>query len=340
MIHTAHDIDPALFSYLATTDVQTPHAHLGYNITPIRGGANNKLVRATAPGCDIAVKLSARDFRDRAGREHNALRWLDDALPGHAPRSLLLDRDGYAHALNVQSWIDGHVHETPPDDPALWRAVGEHYAAIHTLSRTDANAHARAIGYDATVMMRSAADGLDQTIQRQLDQFPAEGRSSEFDALFARARSIRWPEWPRPADVLCHADINIRNLIVRADGRLTSIDWEYSGWGDGANDIASLIAMPSDQPLSDSNVDALIEAYCAHSRPDARMRIAIYLAIHLIWWVARFDRLLYQVPRELDERLAARPADWQAIALRRRAERIARADAALARFEGQDGVMC
>lgn len=34
----------------------------------------------------------------------------------------------------------------------------------------------------------------------------------------------------------------------------------------------------------------------------------------LVWWVARFARTLYEVPRGGDQRLAGRPASWQAAA--------------------------
>jgi aminoglycoside phosphotransferase (APT) family kinase protein len=37
---------------------------------------------------------------------------------------------------------------------------------------------------------------------------------------------------------LCHVDPNPANLIWGSDGRLRWVDWEYSGWGDPALDLA------------------------------------------------------------------------------------------------------
>jgi thiamine kinase-like enzyme len=37
---------------------------------------------------------------------------------------------------------------------------------------------------------------------------------------------------------LCHVDQNLANAIWGQDGRLRWIDWEYSGWGDPALDVA------------------------------------------------------------------------------------------------------
>jgi thiamine kinase-like enzyme len=39
---------------------------------------------------------------------------------------------------------------------------------------------------------------------------------------------------------LCHVDPNLANAIWGPDGRLRWVDWEYSGWGDPALDLAEL----------------------------------------------------------------------------------------------------
>jgi hypothetical protein len=44
--------------------------------------------------------------------------------------------------------------------------------------------------------------------------------------------------------------------------------------------------------------------------PSAKQRIEIYRTLMLIWWVVRWQRYLYEVPRGLDERLVQRPPAW------------------------------
>ena len=44
----------------------------------------------------------------------------------------------------------------------------------------------------------------------------------------------------------------------------------------------------------------------------AVLRIATYYKIMLVWVVVRLVRYLYEVPRGVDQRLAAWPDDWQA----------------------------
>jgi len=59
------------------------------------------------------------------------------------------------------------------------------------------------------------------------------------------------------------------------------------------------------------------------------MRIRVYAQLMLVWWVARFARLLYEAPRGLDERLVMRPAGWESTARRQCQRYLVRAEAAL-----------
>ncbi|GIP47895.1 hypothetical protein J53TS2_14860 [Paenibacillus sp. J53TS2] len=53
--------------------------------------------------------------------------------------------------------------------------------------------------------------------------------------------------------VLCHRDFWVANLIF-ADGKITLIDWDTSGWGYLGEDIASLIA-------DEADIDHMVEYY-------------------------------------------------------------------------------
>ncbi len=49
----------------------------------------------------------------------------------------------------------------------------------------------------------------------------------------------------------------------------------------------------------------------------------------VVWWVARFARSVYELPRGLDQRLADRPAGWHVADMQARCERYAAQAAAL-----------
>jgi thiamine kinase-like enzyme len=91
------------------------------------------------------------------------------------------------------------------------------------------------------------------------------------------------------------------------------VDWENSGWGDPAFELADMITHPAYATVPAERWSWLVEAYCARSDdPDTATRVRVYHRLMLIWWAARLARMLYEVPRGGDRRLAARPDDWQA----------------------------
>ena len=58
--------------------------------------------------------------------------------------------------------------------------------------------------------------------------------------------------------------------------------------------------------------DWLLARY-AERRQDqgAILRARTYRTVMLVWWVVRWVRYLYEVPRGLDPRLVALPTDWR-----------------------------
>src|SRR5512139_1869716 len=84
-----------------------------WRITPIGGGRNNLLYRATGAAGDLAVKFTLRDARDRAGREYGALLALQAAGLDLAPVPVLLDRKRYPLPVVVQTWLPGEVSAAP-----------------------------------------------------------------------------------------------------------------------------------------------------------------------------------------------------------------------------------
>jgi hypothetical protein len=60
---------------------------------------------------------------------------------------------------------------------------------------------------------------------------------------------------------LCHVDPNPANAIWGEDGRVRWVDWEYSGWGDPALDLAEFRWHPELACLSASQIAWLREQY-------------------------------------------------------------------------------
>jgi aminoglycoside phosphotransferase (APT) family kinase protein len=296
-----------LLDYLAAGTPASAASWQDWHITPIGGGGNNRLYRASDGQADLAIKFTLRDARDRAGREYHTLQALAASGLDIAPRAVLLDRDRYAQPVVVQTWLAGECISSPPATDADWQALVTHLAAAHTLTPANATCSLPA----AVLAMESAAAGR-QRIAEQGARLPLAEQPAELRDVIGRLERARFPGWPAPALALTRCDPNISNFVRRPDG-WSSVDWEYSGWGDPAFDIADLLTHPAYQPLPAARREWIIARYSA-TRDDATiaLRIRVYTCLMLVWWVARFARLLYETPRGLDDRLAARPADWQA----------------------------
>ena len=146
-------------------------------------------------------------------------------------------------------------------------------------------------------------------------------------ALLARFETWNPPEWVPAPISLCHVDPNWRNFIRRPSHEpgathfkcvapcIASVDWENSGWGDPAFEIADLMTHPAYESVPAARWEWVIGQYAdqrARTAQDmtAAIRIRTYFAVMLMWWVIRWARYLYEVPRGLDERLVARPENW------------------------------
>jgi aminoglycoside phosphotransferase (APT) family kinase protein len=311
----------ALLQHLDGDAAHGPHAWREWQVTPVTGGANNLLYRATSARADYAIKFTVRDARDRAGREYAALSALHQAGLPIVPLPIHLDQERYRQPVVVQSWLEGDALKASPENDADWDALLAHYCAIHTLTPSRAQMPIA----EATVNMSSAAAGR-LLVAQHVAKLPPEALPASLLALLGWLEKTRLPEWDAPPRALCHTDPNWRNFIRRPRD-WASVDWENSGWGDPAFEIADLITHPAYEHVGSERWEWLAAAYAERRHdPCAVTRIHTYVTILLIWWVVRMARYLYEVPRGLDPRLATRPQNWQRETERKCAQYVERAE--------------
>ncbi len=108
------------------------------------------------------------------------------------------------------------------------------------------------------------------------------------------------------------------------------MDWENSGWGDPAFDIADLIAHPAYATVPEARWEWVITRYADLSGDATAVhRIRTYSRLLIVWWVARFARSVYELPRGLDQRLAERTPGWHVADMQAKYEHYAAQAAAL-----------
>jgi thiamine kinase-like enzyme len=315
-----------LLDYLAETGTGNPGPWQDWAIQPVQGGANNRLYRVTSAAGDFAVKFTIRDARDRAGREYDALRLLQVLKRDLAAAPVLLAADRYTQPVVVQTWVEGVDSATPPATDVEWHQLLRHFVGIHSITPAQAPALLR----PAVLNMASAALGQDR-IRQQMAGIPAAEQPETLCALVRRVEALSFPTWPPPAQALCRCDPNILNFVC-CDDVWRSVDWENSGWGDPAFEIADLMAHPAYATVSDARWEWVVATYMALNGDTAvNQRIAVYYVLTLVWWVARLARSLYEIPAGREQaRLVARPAHWQADLQAKYDSYVRRATAALA----------
>ena len=300
--HVLRDV----LSQLSDT-VLTQLATIGaWQITPMTGGTNNLLYRAIGPEGDVVIKWCIRDERQRAIREYAALSHLHDAQPGCAPIPIMVDTTQYRQPVVVQAYVPGAVYAMPPQTDDEWQSLIDCLVRIHQVQYLPDT-----LIQPAVINAHSVAAAR-QLIKTQLDAIPCDSWPTTLVALMRALDGMVIAELPSMPLVLCHVDSNYRNF-VRTSGGVVAVDWENSGWGDPAFEIAELIAHPAYMTVSQSRWQWVIDTYsrtCVDPLA-IRQRIDTHLRIYRVWWVARFARYLYEVPRGRDQRLVARDADWQ-----------------------------
>jgi thiamine kinase-like enzyme len=143
----------------------------------------------------------------------------------------------------------------------------------------------------ATINANTVEEGR-QIVRQQLAQLPA---GAEPDGLLGLVRSLEaadCPQWPTAPVRLCRLDNNIANYLQRP-GQWVSVDWEYSGWGDPAFDMANMMTHVAYLDVPASRWTWVLDTYCdLVDDGTAALRIPIYCTVPTVWWVARLARYL------------------------------------------------
>lgn len=296
-----------LLDYLARAERRADGKWNIWQIVNIDGGRNNRLYRASCALGEIVIKFTIRDERDRAGREFGALTALRQAGLKIAPAPLLLDRDHYPLPVVVQTWLEGEVVDAVPASDDEWELLLRHLVAVHSVTPDRVNVDLPT----ATINAYNVPEGR-QLIREYVAAIPPEEQPDTLREVLRRFDAASLPEWNEQRVTLIRLDNNTLNVIRRSDGWL-SVDWENSGWGDPAFDVANLMTHAAYLDVLPSRWEWVVERYCALVDDDtASTRIWAYNTIMAVWWVVRMARYLYEMPRGLDARLVEWSAEWLA----------------------------
>ena len=313
----------------------------GVTVRRVTGGANNALYRVEADGHQYACKLCVIDERQRARHEYAALRLLQAVALDLAPRPLWLD-ESYAvvpYPVVVYHWLPG-----APLGPALTTpqlaALIESIQRLHGIrpgevgdrDLPDAWFHwfdtAR---YLDEIHCLPAEDGAwlvatDPQGQELRDRLARLVRDCADLVSSTRAD-------PRRESVplcLCRVDPSLANALWCDDGRLRWVDWEYSGWGDPALDLADLRWHAALDQLSAAEHAWLRDSYRRPPGDDGfEARLRVWDRLLATRWAFRILHSLWSEHHGPDRERLTQPtasaSDLRALLIRfiERAERVA-----------------
>jgi aminoglycoside phosphotransferase (APT) family kinase protein len=278
-----------------------------WQIEPVTGGRNNLLYHVRSEHGDYAVKFTMRDDRDRAGSEYRALLALQWAGLDVAPRPVLLEQTRYRQPVVVQTWIKGEKVGVVPSSDADWRALLRYYRVVHGVSPESTD-----VSLEAAVLTMDSATSGRARLAREIAHVPPSEQPTELRRLIETVERNRFPSWPPPPVTLCRCDSNPENFI-RRPWSWASVDWEYSGWGDPAFELAELRCHPAYLGAPSPPLELLVALYDPPVGDQTfAVRAQVYYRLMLVWWAVRLARMLYEVDRGFDERLAPRSATWRA----------------------------
>lgn len=238
----------------------------------VTGGANNALYRVKADGEHFACKLCVDDGRQRAGREYGALRLLQGVGLDLAPEPLWLDErcSVVPYPAIAYRWLRGTPLGPNPTAQQL-AALIDSIQRLHDIKPGDAGD----VGLrDAWFHWFDFAPYLNE-LKALLTEYGAWLVGADAEGRQLRRRLTRLVEdcsdfvAGNQADPsrevvplrLCRVDPSLANALWCDDGRLRWIDWEYSGWGDPALDLADLRWHAALDGLSSAEHDRLRHSY-------------------------------------------------------------------------------
>lgn len=272
----------------------------------VRHANNNRLLRLTADdGRRVIAKVYRRDMRRRLDREFTTLAFLRAHGIGRVPTPILRSDE---HQYAVYSFEEGtaaaaadltlaQVEELarfaadldrvrPGDSGAsfepAWAAIFSVAAVVQEIRRRVAPVAALT---DSPEVPDLARDFL--AAARPLVEIEALVRAATADLTPAAIVRTR----PRAERRLASNDFAPNNVLIRPDGGVCVIDFEYAGWDDPIATPAEFLTHAQSLDLGPERAAAFVETYrAAADRPDewltelgraCLLRHILWCAIHL-----------------------------------------------------------
>jgi thiamine kinase-like enzyme len=235
----------------------------GLKIVRIGGGGNNALFKVTQEDVSYACKLFVSDGRHRAWREYATLNLLDRVGLDIAPQPVWFDESctTLPHPLVVYRWLLG----SPPGPTLTADQLSALLESIHRLHDCRPEDFQDPGILEAWFHWFDFKPYQDELIDlMNVYGFWLKSNIPDGEKIFVRLVRLveACNQYFRKIDLdpgresvkmsLCRVDPNLANTVWSPNGSIRWVDWEYSGWGDPALELAEIRWHASFENLGDA----------------------------------------------------------------------------------------
>lgn len=266
-------------------------------ITPIPGGANNRVFRVRADGNDFLLKAYFHhpvDTRDRLGAEFAFSEYAWSLGLRCLPEPIARDTE---KRLGLYEFIQGRALTRDDVGESAVRAALDFYLALNAL-RDLASAASLPEASEACFSFEAHLECVTRRLNR-LTSADADPRAS------CLVCDIALPLWKQIEKHTRHAcgndcareihralhrvspsDFGFHNALLTDDGRIVFLDYEYAGWDDPAKTVCDFFHQPQ-IPVPGAYYDMFVSAVGADSGDAAafRARVDLLMPVYGMKWV-------------------------------------------------------
>lgn len=252
---TSDPLEPSVANLLATLG----RGREGFRLEPLSASGNNRVFTLNCDGDTLVLKWyfhDAADTRDRLGSEYAFLEHAWNIGLRCIPQSL--GKDLSTH-LALYEFVDGRKLEAGEVDAAALQQAAGFFASLNS-SQSREQASALSCASEACFSVAAHFAMVDARLARLMDM-PVESDVDRSAAEFVSRLTTYWADTkPRilrgcaalelsldgvlPAGERClsPSDFGFHNALVRPDGSLCFIDFEYAGWDDPAKAVGDFFS--------------------------------------------------------------------------------------------------
>lgn len=331
-------------------DVQSPL------LAPLGSGRNNLTFRlkddthsgANGPWILKRYFYSVDDPRDRFGAETDALRAIQHVLPGSVPKLIATKPESRLALLSDEGSI---ALESVPLQENHLRLYGQFLSRLGEAGHGPFKFPSR-LASEAAFSLAAFMSNLGNRIERLVHEAECDVFEDRLNRLLRNElqpltkqvlkclRLAPGNEFNREISanerIFSPSDVGVHNVLVKPDGALIFIDFEYAGWDDPVKLLSDFFLQPRTE-LNSMQKRIFFDEFCTHLSPAAkeglRSRLQLAFPIFALKWVTIL--LNEFLPSDARRRAFAKSALAKAghsVILERKHEQLLKAESAVHTF--------